>query len=264
MYTNKIKSIWAENKTAVNGWLNIPSSWSAEMMAHQGYDSLVVDMQHGMMSYETAVTMIQAINTTHVVPLARPSWNEPGQIGRLLDAGAMGIVCPMINHREDCEKFVAACRYFPDGYRSLGPTRPRVSVGPDYSKHANREIITMAMIETAAAVEQAEEIISVPGLDAVYIGPGDLSLTMGLSQRVDNTDPIYLEALDHIAALCQKHGVVAGLHTASSAYARQMHQKGFQFVTLWTDSAILGAKAKEMVSTFHDSGATTAVVNSAY
>lgn len=264
MFENKIKKMWAEGKTAVNGWLNIPSAWSAEVMAHAGFDSLVVDMQHGMMSYETAVTMFQAINTTNTTAMARASWNEPGQIGRLLDAGAQGIVCPMINTRQECEEFVGACRYFPDGYRSLGPTRARLAIGPDYGQRANAEIITMAMIETETAVNNAEEIISTPGLDAVYIGPGDLSLTLGTPKRVDSDDDRFMEAIDHVATVCQQHDVVIGLHTASSHYARQMHERGFRFVTLWTDSAILAAKAKELVAAFHDGSGEVGRAESAY
>jgi len=153
---NSIKEIWRNGGAALNGWLHIPSSWSAEVMAHQGYDSLVVDLQHGLMNYETAVPMLQAIGTTDVMPLARVPWNEPGIIMKLLDAGAYGMICPMINTREECERFVGACRYFPDGYRSLGPTRAKVYGGADYAQHANQEVITMAMIETAEAVANAD------------------------------------------------------------------------------------------------------------
>ena len=263
MRKNKVKQIWTEGNTAVNGWLHIPSSWSAEVMAHQGFDSLVVDMQHGMMGIDMAIIMLQAVSTTDVVPMVRVMWNEPGQIGKMLDAGAMGIICPMVNSREECEQFVGACRYFPDGYRSLGPTRAQLYAGADYPKEAKNEVITMAMIETETAVNNAEAIISVPGLDAIYIGPGDLSLTIGSDQRMDNTDPNYLEKIKHVVDVCKKHNVMAGLHTGSSVYAREMRQMGFQFVTLSSDTGMLSARAKEMVQNFHDGG-ETAVSGSVY
>ena len=178
MRKNKIRSIWQEGGAALNGWLHIPSSWSAEVMAHQGWDSLVVDLQHGMMGYQTALTMLQAISTTDTVPLARVTWNDPTQIMRMLDMGAYGVICPMINTRAEAEAFVGACRYHPIGYRSLGPTRASVYAGEGYGQQANETILAIAMIETEEALNNIEEIVSVPSLDAIYIGPGDLSLTL--------------------------------------------------------------------------------------
>lgn len=264
MVSNRLKAIWAQGETAVNGWLHIPSSWTAELMAHQGFDSLLVDLQHGLSDVDTALTMFQAINTTNTVPLARVPWNDPGLIGRLLDMGALGIVCPMVNTRAECEQFVGACRYYPDGYRSLGPTRPSLAYGADYARHANTEVATFAMIETKTAVDNAAEIISTPGLDAIYVGPGDLSLTLGSAQRVDSSDPIYIDALDRLLGLCKQHGVVAGIHTASPHYAQQMARRGFQFVTLWTDTAMLSAKARETVTVFREGDAMQVDTKSAY
>lgn len=248
MRVNKLKSIWADGRVSLNGWLHIPSSWSAEVMAHQGYDSLTVDLQHGMMGIDTAFSMLQAISTTGVTPLARVPWNEPGIIMKLLDMGAYGIICPMINDRQECERFVGACRYHPEGYRSLGPTRARLYGGSDYGQHANRQIVTMAMIETDVAVANVADIVSAPGLDAIYVGPGDLSLTLGLSQRIDNDDPRYLAALDRVLAACREHHVVAGIHTNDPAYARRMITRGFQFVTVMTDTMLLETMAGQTVT----------------
>ena len=247
MRKNKIRSIWQEGGAALNGWLHIPSSWSAEAMAHQGWDSLVVDLQHGMMGYQTALTMLQAISTTDTVPLARVTWNDPALIMRMLDMGAYGIICPMVNTRAEAEAFVGACRYHPLGYRSLGPTRASVYAGEGYAQQANETILAIAMIETEEALNNIEEIASVPSLDAIYIGPGDLSLTLTGKGGVDLTYPLFMEALDTILAACQKHGVVAGIHTNSPAYALQMIEKGFQFVTVMTDTRLLSNAAREMV-----------------
>lgn len=248
MRENHVKQAWLEGKATINGWLHIPSGWSAEVMAHQNYNSLTIDLQHGLLGYETAVTMLQAISTTEVMPFVRVPWNEPGITMKLLDAGAMGVICPMVNTQEECERFVGACRYFPDGYRSLGPTRANVYAGADYAIQANDHIITMAMIETAEAVENAEAIVSVNGLDAIYIGPGDLSLTLGATKRVDNDEPAYLAELDKVLAACQKYNKVAGIHCNDPAYARQMITRGFQFVTVMTDTMLLAMMAANSIT----------------
>ena len=248
MRENKIRTIWKEGGAVLNGWLHIPSSWSAEVMAHQGWDSLTIDMQHGMMDFQVALTMLQAISTTDTVPMARVTWNDPALIMRILDAGAYGIICPMVNTRAQAEAFVAACRYHPQGYRSIGPTRASVYAGAGYVQQANETIVTMAMIETEEALNNVEEIVSVPGLDAIYVGPGDLSLTLTGTGGVDLSYPLFMEALDTILAACKKYGVIPGIHTNSPAYALQMIEKGFQFVTVMTDTRLLGRAAREMVS----------------
>ncbi len=252
MQKNKLKQIWKEGGAAVNGWLNISSSWSAEVMAHAGYDSLVVDFQHGYHTVGDAVQMYQAMSATRVTPMARVPWNDPIYIQRLLDAGAMGIICPMVNTGEECERFVSSTRYFPDGIRSSGPTRPNLVMGSDYVQWANEEIIAMAMIETATALENLDDILSVKGLDAIYIGPGDLGMTLCVEGR-DTTDPIQLAAYDKILAACKQHGIVAGLHTGSAEYARKMVALGFQFVTINTDSGLLLKMAQQTLSQFRGS-----------
>ncbi|MCH7735699.1 MAG: hypothetical protein IH961_10865 [Chloroflexi bacterium] len=172
MRQNRLREIWGGGGHSINGWLGIPSSYSAEVMAHQGWDSLVVDLQHGVVDYQTAVTMLQAVSTTDVVPMARVPWLEPGIIMKMLDAGCYGIICPMVNTRAEAEAFVGACRYAPDGYRSYGPVRATLYAGADYQANANATVLALAMIETAKALENLDEIVSVPGLDGVYIyGP---------------------------------------------------------------------------------------------
>ena len=247
MRKNKLKQIWKDGGYALNGWLHIPSTWSTELMAHAGWDSLTIDMQHGMMGLETTIQMLQAISITDTVPLVRVNWNEPGSIMRVLDAGAYGVICPMVNTREECEAFVGAARFHPDGYRSLGPTRAKVYAGADYGEHANDEIITMAMIETKQAVDNVEEIASVPGLDAFYIGPGDLRLTLLGGGGMDNQDAEFYEAIDTILAAAKKHNIVVGIHTATPEYARSMIERGMQFVTILTDGSLLQKAANEAI-----------------
>ena len=257
MRENTLKTKWAKGEVTVNGWLSIPASFSAEVMSHQGFDSLTVDMQHGVVDYQVAVTMLQAISTTPVIPLARVPWNDPGRLMKILDAGVYGVICPMISTREQAEALVQACRYPPRGFRSWGPVRASIYAGTDYGDHANQDVLVIPMIETAQALENLDEILSVPGVDAVYVGPSDLSLALGCKPRLDQTDPPVVEAQEKIVAACKRHGVIAGIHNASTAYALKMIAAGYRFVTLASDSRFLAANAAEEVSAVRKSAAPT-------
>lgn len=256
MRENKVHSAWKRGGTVLNGWLTIPSSWSAEVMANQGWDSLTIDMQHGLMDYQTALGMLQAISTTDTTPLVRVNWNEPGSIMKMLDAGAYGVICPMINNRAECEAFVGACRYAPHGYRSSGPVRASVYAGRDYEISANETVITLAMIETGQAVDHLDEIMSVPGLDGIYVGPNDLSLSMNLPERASVTEPHMVEVLDKILAATERHGIRAGIHTRSASDAVQMVNKGFQFVTVMSDTALLTNAASSLIKSIRPDQST--------
>jgi 4-hydroxy-2-oxoheptanedioate aldolase len=245
---NTLRAIWARGEAAVNGWLSIPSAFSAEVMAHQGFDSLTVDMQHGVVDYQVAVTMLQAISTTPVMPLARVPWNDPARLMKILDAGAYGVICPMINTREQAEALVAACKYPPRGYRSWGPVRASIYAGTDYGDHANQDLIVMPMIETAEALKNLDAILTVPGVDAIYVGPADLSLALGCKPRLDQTDAPVVEAQQRIVEACKHHKVVAGIHCGVAAYALKMIEAGYQFVTLASESRHMAAKAAEEVN----------------
>jgi 4-hydroxy-2-oxoheptanedioate aldolase len=248
MRENKIRTIWQNGSAAVNGWLAIPNSFATEVMAHQGWDSLTVDMQHGMVDYHAAVGMLQAISTTETMPVVRVPFLEPGIIMKSLDAGAYGIICPLINTRADAEALVSYARYAPQGGRSFGPTRALIYGGPDYAQKANETIFVMAMLETQQAMDNLEAILTVPGLDAVYIGPSDLGLSLGGTPKPDQTDPKIVAAIDKILESSKKHGVVPGIHCGSPSYAKQMVDKGFQFVTILSDARLLAASAKEAVA----------------
>jgi len=251
---NTLKTIWARGDAVVNGWLSIPSSFSAEVMAHQGFDSLTVDMQHGVIDYQTAVTMLQAISTTPVIPLARVPWNDPALLMKILDAGVYGVICPMINTRAQAEALVQSCKYPPRGYRSWGPVRASIYAGSDYGDRANQDIVVMPMIETAEALKNLDDILSVPGVDAVYVGPSDLSLALGLKPRLDQTDPPVVEAQQKIVEACKRHGIAAGIHNNTAGYALKMVASGYQFVTLASDGRFLAAKAAEEVNAVRKSG----------
>jgi 4-hydroxy-2-oxoheptanedioate aldolase len=229
-------------------------------MAHQGFDSLTVDLQHGVVDYQTAVTMLQAVSTTPVIPLARVPWNDPALLMKILDAGVYGVICPMVNTRAQAEALVAACKYPPRGYRSFGPVRASIYAGADYVDHANDDVIVMPMIETAEAVKNLDEILSVPGVDAVYVGPSDLSLALGCKPRLDQTDPPVVEAQQKIVEACRRRGVVAGIHNATSAYALKMIAAGYRFVTLASDSRFLAKEAAAEVAVVRRSGVKAGVL----
>ena len=241
---NRIRTIWGQGEAAINGWLTIPSSVSAETMAHQGFDSLFIDLQHGLIDYQMAVTMLQAISATVVVPMARVPWMEPGIVMKMLDAGACGIICPMVNSREDAEAFVGACHYAPKGYRSFGLLRALMYAGGDYPQKANDTVLAFAMIETTKALANLDSIVTTPGLDAVYIGPADLSLSLGCEPRLDPTDPKAVAAIERILETATKHGVKAGIHCASAAYAQTMIARGFRFATVMSDNQGLTIAAR--------------------
>ena len=245
MRANKIKELFKSGKPVINSWLAVPSSFSAEIMANQGWDSVTIDLQHGLIDYQNAVHMLQAISTTTTTPLARVNWNEPGQIMKILDAGCYGIICPMVSNRKEAENFVQACLYPPKGYRSFGPIRASIYGGSDYAKNANNEILKLAMIETKEALEKLDEILDTPNLDGIYIGPADLSLAVGEEPGFDKGEntKAYKEIL-RILDAAKKKNLLAGLHNGTAEYAQKMIDKGFNLVTVGSDSRYISASAK--------------------
>ena len=248
MRENRLRQIWKSGGTAVNGWLAIPNGFATETMAHQGWDSLCIDMQHGVVDYQQMVGMLQAISTTETVPLVRVPWLEPGILMKTLDAGAYGVICPMINTREDAQKLVAWTHYAPRGVRSFGPVRALLYGGADYPQKANDTILTFAMIETAQAMDNLDAILSVEGLDAIYIGPSDLSLSLGCTPTLDDVDPKAAQAIDHILERAKAHGLVAGIHNAGAECALRRKAKGFQLVTVSSDARLIAAGAQQVMA----------------
>jgi 4-hydroxy-2-oxoheptanedioate aldolase len=264
MRENRLRTLWKSGGAAVNGWLSIPNSFSAETMAHQGWDTLTIDMQHGMIDYQAMIPMLQAISTTATVPVVRVPWLEPGILMKTLDAGAYGVICPMVNTREDAQKLVAYTHYAPRGTRSFGPVRATLYAGADYAQHANDTIVTFAMIETAQALDNLDDILSVEGLDAIYIGPSDLSLALGCTPTFDDLDPKAAEAVEHILARAKAHGVVAGIHNGTPESALKRIAKGFQFVTISSDARLIAAGAQQIIGTMRALPAPTATTTGTY
>jgi len=249
MKLNNIKSLWADGKPVVNGWLSIACPFSAEIMAEQGYDSITIDLQHGLVGYEVATTMLQAMRASVVVPLVRVPWLDP-DIMKALDAGAYGVICPMINTAEDAARLVSYVRYPPVGSRSFGPTRANFSAGADYGQHADEQVLCFAMIETAEALANIDEIVSTPGLDGVYIGPADL--TLGLTGKkyprgFDREEPEMVEAIQRILKRAHHAGIKAALHNGTPEYAARAVEWGFDLVTVSNDVRLLAGAAQASV-----------------
>ncbi len=229
MRPNKIKQMWRENKCVTMGWLSVSNGFTAEVMARQGFDALVIDMQHGLTDMANLWPMLQAVSQTE------------------LDFGAYGILVPLINTAEDAAKAVAACRYPPVGVRSSGPVRAVHYGGADYVAKANDEMVVMAMIETKEGLANLDAICATPGLDCIYIGPADLSFALGLAPRGDNPDPVHIATCDRIRDAAHKHGKKAAMHCASAAFAAGSVKRGFDLVMLCSDLASMVAGVRKQL-----------------
>jgi 4-hydroxy-2-oxoheptanedioate aldolase len=225
---------WRDGVTALGAWMFLREPLLTEAAGDAGYDYVCIDMQHGLASFGDAVAMLQGLGRAAATPVVRVPWNEPGVIGRVLDAGAMGVIIPMVNSADDAARAVAACRYAPVGTRSVGPIAAMVRHGSRYLGTANERVACIPMIETAEAVGRIDEILAVPGIDAVYVGPADLSMTLGLAPLMDHDDARFRNALATIVDACSRHGVVPGVH-ASAALAGARAEQGFRMITVGYD-----------------------------
>ena len=243
MRANRLREIWAGGKQATNIWLGLPSMLAAESISHQGWDSITVDMQHGHIDFASMVAMLTAISTTTAVPLVRVPWNEPGDVMRALDAGAYGVICPNIDTREQCERFVGACRYAPLGYRSVGPRRAVLYGGADYIARANETVLAAVQVESTLGLKNVAEIASVKSLDMIYVGPTDLALSLGRDIRAGLADTVLLKAIDQVLAAAKAAGVRTGIYCRNAEDAKAMFAKGFDLTTVTSDDALLAAGA---------------------
>ena len=245
MRENTALSAWQRDEQTIGLWLSLANTYSAEVMANLGFDWVCVDMQHGLIDYTDLVRMLPAISTSNATPLVRVPWNEPYEIMKALDAGASGVIIPLVNNRAEAERAVSACRYPPKGMRSFGPARAAMALGKNYLHEANDEIACIVMIETKEALENLDDILSTPGIDAAFIGPADLAFALELTPTGDNDHPTHVAAVDHILARCLEHNVAAGIHTGSLAYTQKYLAQGFHMVTLGQDSAFMARLARQ-------------------
>jgi 4-hydroxy-2-oxoheptanedioate aldolase len=229
-----LRQIWDSGGTTLGVWLSVPSTVTAEAAARAGFDYVCIDTQHGAVEYSDVVSMIQAIELGGGRPIVRVPWNEPGIIGKMLDAGAHGVIVPMVNTVAEAEAAVRACRYAPDGARSSGPTLVSMRTDQPYFEWAAENVACIPMIETTEAVANLDDILAVPGIDAIYVGPSDLSITLGLGPGNHDEAPSFVEALDTIAAGCARAGLVAGIH-GTGALTPDRLERGYRMVTVTGD-----------------------------
>lgn len=228
-----LRDRWRAGDTTLGLWASAPSTVTAEALGRTGADYVCIDAQHGLVDYPAAVSMIPAIVLGGSIPLARVPWFEPGIIGKMLDAGVSGVIVPMVNTRAEAEAAVAACHYPPLGARSYGPggVLPR---NPDYFATSADQVTVIVMVETVEALGNVDEIVSVPGVDAVYVGPSDLSISLGLGPGNHDESPEFVSALETIVAACERHGVVPGMHSTGALTGRRM-EMGFRMITVTSD-----------------------------
>lgn len=237
MFANHARRRLAAGEPSIGTWLSLPSPECAEYVSKLGFDWLVVDAEHNPVDIRTLAQMFIGMAGSGTAPMVRIPWNSPENFKRVLDAGAWGVVAPMVNSREEAEMAVEAARYAPLGNRSVGGGRHAMSFGttsPEYYSHANEEILLVLQIEHITGVENADEILSVPGVDATFIGPNDLAASMGLGLGVplESDHPRMVEALEHVRQVCAKHGVAPGIHCSNAAAVNQRIGEGFQFCAM--------------------------------
>ena len=257
MLKNSVKTLWDEDLAATAGWLHLGHSFAAELMSAQGFDAVVVDHQHAPYGMDTALELIGAISRSESAPMVRVAWNDPPEIMKFLDAGALGVICPMVGTAQQALDFVGACRYPPLGYRSYGPTRAALIYGADYGSSANSAVLTMAMIETAEGLANLDAILETPHLDGIFVGPSDLNQSLGNGAKLDSLEPEFLAILEQIAVKTRAVGKQAGIFCGSAEYAVQMQQLGYRFLVLSSDSRMLAAAARAALETFK-AGSSTA------
>ena len=250
-----LKAYFAAGGTAVNGWCAIPSPVTAEIMGRAGFDIMTVDLQHGLIDYQMALTMCQVLQGLPAPVLCRVPWNEPGIIMKCLDAGFTGLICPMINTEEDARRLVAAARYAPLGGRSFGPTRANMVHGAAYARSANEKVLLLAMIETREALSNLDSILAVEGIDGVYVGPSDLGMSLGFEPTLEPTAPAVRQAIAQIAARTRAASRVAGVHTGSPAMVRAMLDQGYHFASLLTDVRLFSNALAKSLAEVRDTSA---------
>lgn len=225
---------WKSGTPSKGAWINMGELHTAETLARTGFDWLCFDLQHGLMAYSDLLRLIPAISGTNATPLVRVSQNDSAEIGRALDAGAHGVIVPMVNTADEAARAVAACRYPPQGIRSCGPMRGVMVSGVDYLRVANAEIACIVMIETREGLENVEAIAATPGVDAIFVGPMDLCFGLGLTPGDFGADA-FKDAIARIRAACTANDRAVGLFGYTPELAGQAIEDGFDFVSVGTD-----------------------------
>ncbi len=252
MKQNRVKELWKQGKPAVQGWCSTGNPYIAELMAHAGFDAVVIDWQHGVgVSQESVVACIQAIGSSAAVPMVRLPKNSPEYISYVLDAGAYGVIVPMVNSYAEAEAAGRSCRYAPRGCRSIAANRPTLTEPLEaYVQRANDDVLCLVMVETSTALQNVEEIAQAPEIDGLYIGPSDLSLDMGLSLTDWANDDRHIAAVQRIFAAAKANGIVACHHGAGAAVSAKFVQMGSMLCQIGNDMRMLAAATTDALATF--------------
>ncbi len=233
---NLLKRKLKEGKTCLGLWVTIPSPDVSEALSTLDLDWLLFDLEHSALSEQDAQILMQGMRGEEVTPLVRVAWNDPVMIKRALDIGAHGVIVPMVNTREDAVRAVKSCTYPPAGIRGCGPKRPWV-FDPDYMDNADQEVMVIPQIETREAVENADEIFSVPGVDVGFVGPFDLSISMGFRGKQDS--PEFQAAVDRVLAAAKRQGVVPGMWNGAGRPIGRRIQEGWRFISVGLDLTLM-------------------------
>jgi 4-hydroxy-2-oxoheptanedioate aldolase len=239
---------WAKGETVFGMWAGMPCAFAAELQCVSGVDYVSVDQQHGIIDYADMVHMLRAIEGRGAVPMTRVPVNQAWIIGKALDAGAQGVIVPLVNNREEAEAAVAACRYVPRGIRSFGPSRASIVMNSRDTKVVGDGVLCFVMVETREALRNIDQIAGAPGLDGIYIGPADLALGLGLSPNLDKEEPEHAAAVQAILESCQRHRIVPGIQCGSGRAARKFADRGFRLVTFASDRNLLPAAVEREIA----------------
>jgi 4-hydroxy-2-oxoheptanedioate aldolase len=254
MRPNRVKELWRAGEPVITGWCSTTDPLITEIMVRGGFDALILDMQHGMgIGPDRAVAWLQAVGQNEgITPIVRVPWNEPAYVQWVLDAGAMGVIIPMVNNLDDARKAIGACRYPPVGYRSNGANRAAYVNGPDYFDRANDEVICLVMMETVEGIDNLEEIAKLPGVDGYYIGPTDLAASMGLKPVFDVKDPRHVAAVQKVIDVARAHGQSAGIHVGTVEEGIRRYKQGFNLMPVCMERWVLSAGISRNLSEFRD------------
>ena len=241
-YSDPLREKVASGKPLFNAWLSLGCAFVAEVVAEAGCDLVTIDQQHGIGGNAEMVACLTAARAAGVPGMVRVAWNDIGLIGRALDAGAQGVICPMVNSAEDAGRLVDSVKYPPRGSRSWGPYRARIGQG-DYFRDANGWTVACGQIETKAALGDLDAILATPGLDMICAGPNDLAITLSEGKHADIRAAEVTAALDHLLAKCREHGVMSMIFANDTEYARPLIAAGWQIIAIANDTRWIGAAA---------------------
>jgi 4-hydroxy-2-oxoheptanedioate aldolase len=238
---------WRREAT-LGGWCSIASPYGAELLGHTGYDWIGIDRQHGMIDEGDLIAMLQGLGSSGTPAFVRVSWNDSAEIMKALDAGSTGVIVPMVETAEQAAMAVRACRYAPSGNRSVGPGRWGLSHGGYPPSVTNDHVLCLVMIETVEGVDHAEEIAAVPGLDGIFVGPGDLALSGGYSPVLTCEEPDHVARVMRVLAACREHGIVPAIMGGGAAMSRRWLDAGFRMIATASDRTLLMDGARNLLS----------------